>query len=199
MAVIVILAMLLLGAVMLARSQARDATCKGNLTQLWKCINLYANSHRDLLFVNTAIPLQISNVIYTAKTITGFGFLYLNFLPDHRILFCPSDPIRDPQWEYGMENWLTDDGEVRVSYGYRGRQGFTDDPDANLSLATLDSNPTKVIMCDFYGGGTAPPGHHHESHINVTRCSGQVEAVKALPRIGHDLATSQAALDLLDK
>ena len=199
MGVIIILAMLLLGAMIRARSQARDANCKNNLSQLWKCINLYANNHRDLVFVNTVIPLQISNVIYKDKTISGLGFLYSNFLPDYRTLFCPSDPVRDPEWTYGLDNWLTEEGEVRVSYGYRGRQGFTLDPDANLNLGVLDKNPTKVLICDFYGGPTAPPKHHHEWHINVVRCSGAVEAIRELPRIGHDLATAQEALDLLDR
>ena len=65
--------------------------------------------------------------------------------------------------------------------------------------AFRDQNPGNVIICDFYGGETAPPKHHHENHINVVRCSGSVEAVKDLPRIGHDLATAQEALDILDR
>jgi len=199
MGIIVILAMLLMGAVIHARKQARDATCKGNLSQLWKSVNLYANNHDDFLFVNTVIPLQISNTIYSAGVVTGFGYLYSNFLPDHRSLFCTNDPVRDPNWEYGLHNWQTATGEVRVSYGYRGRQGFTEDPAAPLTLGMIDREPGRLMACDFYGGPTAPPNQHHEFHTNVLRGNGKVEQVKEIPRIGHDLLTAQQALDILDR
>ena len=200
MSIIALLATLLLGVVMRARRQAHDTNCKSNLGQMWRATNVYANNNdHEMLFLNLSTPLQISNVVYKDQAVTGWGHLYPNFLPDYRVLFCPSDPVRDPIWTYGWDNWQMEEGEVRCSYGYRGRQGIMDDPEMALPLSEVDARPQKVFGCDFYGGQTRPPATHHENHINLLRCNGQVEQLNVLPAFGPEPEDFQLALEALDR
>lgn len=198
-AAIAILAMLLFGALQRARRLARDSTCKSNLSQLWKATNLYANNHEDSLFHNTATPLLLSNLAYKDQSPSGWGFLYPHYVADHRVFFCPGDPVRDPAWAYGWGNWDSPDGEVQTSYGYRGRQGLVDDADTPLCLADVDYNPQKVLGCDYYGDETAPPNTHHATHINLLRCNGRVVAERQMPAFAADAEVLEEALRLLDR
>ena len=199
MGIITLLALLLLGAVMRARHQARDVTCKSNLGQLWKAVNYYANASNDCLFVNTTSPLRISNTIYKQAQYSGWGHLYPKYLRDNRIFYCPGDPIRDIEWaDYGWRHWETEDGEVRCSYGYRGRQGLVADPAVALTLSEIERNPQKIVGCDFYLPFAAPARVHHPSHTNVLRCNGSVVQVNRAIGFGPDDEDFQAALDALD-
>jgi prepilin-type N-terminal cleavage/methylation domain-containing protein len=199
MAVIAVLAVLLLGVVVRARQIARDSTCKSALSQMWRAVNFYANDHRDILFLNLATPLQVSNLLYDGTRPTGWGHIFPKYVADERIFFCPCDPMRDPEWQYGWRNWESAGNEVRGSYGYRGRQGLVVSAAVPLTLATLDRNPQKVVGCDFYGDVTAPPKTHHPSHINVLRCNGSVGRLNALPTFGPQPEHFVAALAVIDR
>lgn len=180
-AIIAILAGLLLTAVVQARRHARDANCKNNLAEMWRATNLYAGAtDRGILYINRFPPLKMSNVTFTQNQVTGLGFLYAwpPVLSDYNSFYCPSDPVRDPKWQYGWEdNWLTETGEVQCSYGYRGRQDFIDDADVDLTLGTIESHAQKVFIAEFYETHTLPKRIHHESHINILRCNGSVTQV----------------------
>jgi len=198
--IIALLTMLLLGVVMHARHHARDTRCKGNLSQLWKAVNYYANANNDLLFVNNASPLQISNVIYKNQAPSGWGHLYPRYLKEHRLFYCPADPVRSVDWEtYGWHQWETEEGEVQCSYGWRGRQGLVADEAVALSLSEVERNPQKVVGCDFYETHTPEWRVHHSKHINVLRCNGGVSQVDAIVGFGPEVEDSQAALDVLDR
>jgi len=199
MSVITILATLLLPVVVLARRHARDASCKSNLNQLWKVINLYANSQDEVLPMNLDTPLRISNVVYSNQRATGWGLLYPTFLATSATLFCPGDPARDLQWTYGWANWQSDTGEVQCSYGYRGGQNFVPDDKTALTLAALDSNPKKVFAADYYEPFATPIRIHHPNHINVLRCNGQVEQPHELVSFGPTDEDFQSALNILDR
>jgi len=200
MAIIALLAVLLLVVVPLARRHARDASCRSNLQQLWKATNMYANNEKEILFVNIATPMRISNVVWKDKGPTGWGCLYPKYLPMYQTLFCPADPVRDAQWEYGWTNWETEKGEVQVSYGCRGRQGLVPDAKTAVSLGTIESHPRKVFGCDYYETFTDPPRVHHGSHINLLRCNGMVESLNVIVSFGpKDPDDFQAALNALDK
>jgi len=199
MGIIAVLATLLLSVVQLARRHARDANCKSNLSQLWKAVVMYANTNDELVFVNTSTPLRISNVVYKDQGPTGWGCLYPKFVPNHRVLFCPADPVRAPEWRYGWANWDTEDGEVQCSYGFRGRQGLAPEAESTLTIAELDNNPTKIIGCDFYERFTNPPRVHHETHINVLRCNGKVEQEGRIVSFGPDEEDFEAAVNGLDR
>jgi len=198
-AVIVILASVLLPVVVLARRHARDATCKSNLTQLWKSTNIYAANYDKFLFVNHFPPLRISNIVYKEGRPTGWGCLFPAYLPHYGVLFCPADPARDPNWQYGWQNWGTAEGEVQCSYGYRGRHGFTTSPDSPLALGTVDGNPKKVFGAEYYEAFTSPARIHHTNHINLLRCNGQVEQSDLLVSFGPSEAEINAALAALDR
>lgn len=198
-AVIIILASMLLPVVLLARRHARDATCKSNLTQLWKATNIYAANFGKFLFVNYFPPLRISNVAYKEGRPSGWGCLYPTYLPYYGVLFCPGDPVRDPAWAYGWENWGTPEGEVQCSYGYRGRHGFTTDPDLPLALGAVDGHPKKVFGVEYYEAFTAPARIHHTTHINLLRCNGQVEQSDLLVSFGPSPEEINAALGALDR
>jgi len=199
MGIIALLTVLLLGVVMRARHQARDAGCKSNLGQLWKAVNYYANSHKDTLFVNIASPLRISNAVYKNTQYSGWGHLYPKYLLDNRILYCPGDPVRDLEWaDFGWRHWETEEGEVQCSYGYRGRQGIVAEETTALTLSEIERNPQKIIGCDFYETFTAPVRVHHPSHINVLRCNGGVGQVNKIVSFGPEADDFQAALDALD-
>ena len=200
MGIIALLAALLLGAVVTARSQARDTTCKTNLTQLWKAVNYYANASNDTLFVNHKTPLRISNVVWAGQRKTGWGLLYPNYLEDYRVFYCPADPIRDPEWDsYGWQHWQTEEGEVQVSYGWRGRQGLVDDASVALTLSEVERNPQKAIGCDYYQDYAPFTGAHHKHHINVLRCNGGVEQVRETPSFGPEEENDVAALATIDR
>ena len=200
MGIIVLLTMLFLGVVMRARRHARDTNCKGNLTQLWKTVNYYANANDDTLFVNLATPLRISNVVYTNQRKTGWGHLYPHYLNDHRLFYCPDDPARDPQGEeYGWRHWETEGGEVQCSYGWRGRQGLVPSEATALTLSEVERNPQKALGCDYYEPFAAPPRVHHPHHINVLRCNGAVDQVSVTPSFGPDEDDFQLALAAIDR
>ena len=195
MGIITLLMLLLLGVVMGVRHQARDARCKGNLTQLWKAVNYYANNNNDTLFANYDTPLRISNVIYKTQRRTGWGHLYPDYFVDNRILYCPEDP-----WtEFGWRHWETEEGEVQCSYGWRGRQGLMDSAALPLTLSEVDRNPQKAIGCDYYEPFASPARIHHDNHINVLRCNGSVEQVSVIPSFGPEPEDFQAALATIDR
>ena len=200
MGVIILLSTLLLGVVMRARHQARDASCKNNLCQLWKGVNYYANANGDALFLNLETPLRISNVTYASQRATGWGHIYPRYLKERRIYFCPCDPVRSLEWdEHGWRHWETEEGEVQCSYGWRGRQGLVADESIALTLAEIDSNPQRVLGCDYYETFTAPLRVHHKLHVNVLRCNGAVEQVREVPSFGPSDEDFEAALGLLDR
>jgi len=199
MGIIAILAMLLLGVLVLVRKHARNTNCQSNLSQLWKAANVYANNYDDMLPVNYFPPLRISNVVYQEGRSTGWGCLFPLFLADHNVLFCPSDQVRDEQWEFGWANWGTPAGRVECSYGYRGRQGLLYEPTVQLTLGVVDNNPQKVIGCDFNELAGATLRLNHESHINLLRCNGQVEReATTVSFAANDQACAQT-LKALDK
>jgi len=197
--IITILATILLPIFHMARRHARDTRCKGNLTQIWKATNLYANSYEEALFANLETPLRVSNVVYASQRRTGWGCLYPEFLPDYNVLFCPADPARDPEWQFGWGNWGSAVDEVQCSYGYRDRQGIFQDPTIALTLSEIDRNPLKVIGADYYEDFVIPARVHHPDHINLLRCNGQVEQVKVDVSFGPDPADFEQALQALDR
>jgi len=199
MGIIVLLTVILIPVVILARRHARDTTCKGNLTQLWKATTLYANSFDNFLPINHTTPLRISNTCYKDAQPTGWGCLYPQFMPDNNAFFCAGDPARDIEWEYGWQNWETEDGEVQCSYGYRGRQGLVDDASTPLALARVDGNPQKIIGCDYYETFTSPARIHHSGHINVLRCNGQVEQADEIVSFGPNDEDFIQAVNVLDR
>jgi prepilin-type N-terminal cleavage/methylation domain-containing protein len=200
-AIIAILASILLSVVVRARRHARDTSCRNNLRTLWQATNQYAgpDNKSEVLFSNLANPLRISNVVFKDGQPTGWGCLFPKFVPDYHVFFCPSDPARDPKWQYGWDNWDTAKGEVQCSYGYRGGQGILTDPTTPMTLSELDRNHQKVFACDYYETFTDPPRIHHETHINVLRCNGQVEQINRVVTFGpKDPEDFQAALNVLD-
>lgn len=199
MGIISLLAVLLLPILPMARRHARDARCKSNLSQVWKTVNIYANNHKDVLFQNYDTPMRVSNVAYSQGRPTGLGCLYPLYLKEIDILFCPDDPVRDSKWEHGWDNWGTEDGEVQLSYGYRGGQGLLTDPSQMVTLATVDSHPKKVFAVEFYEPFLVPPRVHHPRHINLVRCWGQVEQMDVIPSFGPTDEDIEAALGLLDR
>jgi len=199
MGIISLLAVMLLPALSMSRGHARDTKCKSNLTQIWKSVNIYANNHNDMFFSNLDTPTRISNVAYSNGRPTGLGCLYPMSLIEPRILYCPSDPVRSQEWTYGWANWGTPDGEVQISYGYRGGQGFFDDPNKPVTVALVDTHPQKVFIAEFYEPFTSPARVHHATHINFLRCNGQVEAMNLIPSFGPNDDDFIAALNLLDK
>ncbi len=208
--IISLLAVMLLPILPMARRHARDAKCKSNLTQVWKIVNIYANNHRDTLFSNLDTPLRISNVAWSNGRPTGFGCLYPLYLKEYDILYCPDDPVRDPKWQYGWQNWDTPDGEVQLSYGYRGLQGLIKDQALvqailadptkapPVTLAIVDSHPKKVFAAEFYEPFFVPERVHHPRHINFVRCWGQVEQENVIPSFGPTDDDFDAALSHLD-
>jgi len=208
--IISLLAVLLLPVVPMARRHARDTKCKSNLSQIWKTVNIYANNHRDTLFSNLGTPLRISNVVYSNGRPTGFGCLYPLFVKEYDIFFCPSDPVRGPEWVHGWGNWDTEDGEVQISYGYRGGQGFVKDSALvaaialdptkapPITLATIDAHPKKVFAAEFYEPFLVPARVHHPLHINFIRCWGQVEQKNIIPSFGPNDEDFDLALELLE-
>ncbi len=163
-----------------------------------------------MLFSNYDTPLRISNVAYSNGRPTGFGCLYPLFLKEYEILFCPSDPARDPTWQYGWGNWDTEDGEVQISYGFRGLHGLLKDPDLiaavladptkapPVTLALVDSHPKKVFAAEFYEPFLVPERVHHPRHINYIRCWGQVEQMNVIPSFGPTDEDFDAAIEILD-
>jgi len=199
MGIIALLAVMLLPIIPMARRHARDAKCKSNLTQIWKTVNIYANNYGDTLFGNYDTPLLMSNVVYSNGRPTGFGCMYPLFLKEYEILYCPNDPVRGPEWEYGWANWGTPDGEVQVSYGYRGAQGLLSNPDKPITLALVDSHPKKVFAAEFYQPYLVPPRVNHPRHINYLRCWGQVEQKNLVPSFGPDQEDFDIALTRLEQ
>ena len=200
MGIIALLAMILLPVVVLARRHARDATCKSNLSQLWKATNTYANnSANEVLFPNVLTPLRISNVIYTQQQPSAWGYLYPTFIADNRMFFCPGDPVRDVEWTYGWANWETEEGEVQCSYGYRGGQELVTDPTTQITLSVIEVHPRKVFAAEYYERFTTPARVNHPNHINVLRCNGQVEQSDAVVSFGPEDDDFVEALDLLDR
>jgi len=200
-AIIAILAAILLSVVVRARRHARDTSCRNNLRTIWQATNQYAghDNGNEVLFPNVFTPLRISNVVYKNKSATGLGCAYSKFLLEPRVLFCPSDPARDLKWQYGWQNWETETGEVQCSYGYRGGQGIVPEATTPITVSEIDRNHQKVFVCDYYETFTDPPRIHHENHINVLRCNGQVEQVNRIVSFGpKDPDDFQAALDVLD-
>ena len=131
-AVVVILTLTLVAAVHAGRRMARDVVCRSNLTRLAIATGSYANAHEGYLFVNYPSPLRISNVIYEGSTVTGWGHLHPRYLGNYHALFCPEDPGRGPNWEYGWSNWSSGggggDGGDGNGRGDRGRHRGWDDP-----------------------------------------------------------------------
>ena len=197
--IIAILLIILLPVIVLARRHARDATCKSNLSQIWKAMVMYANNSNETLFVNYSTPLRISNVVYKEQRATGLGCLYPAYLPDYSVLFCTGDPVRGPEWFYGWDNWETEEGEVQCSYGYRGRQNLVADVNTALTISELDSNPQKVAVVEFYETFTSPARVNHPNHINFLRCNGQVEQAGEIVSFGPNPEDFQHALDVLDR
>jgi prepilin-type N-terminal cleavage/methylation domain-containing protein len=211
--IISLLAVMLLPILPMARRHARDTRCKNNLNQIWKTCNIYTNSYRDTLFSNLDTPLRISNVVYSKGRPTGFGCLYpayIEFIKEYQVFFCPDDPVRGPEWQFGRQNWGTDDGEVQISYGYRGLQGFVKDPAVvaailadptkapPVSLALIDAHPKKVFAAEFYEPFLIPERIHHPRHINFLRCNGQTEQMNVLPSFGPTDEDFEVALEHLD-
>jgi len=196
--VIGVLAALLLPVLPQARDKARDANCKSQLGQLWKTVTIYCNYYGDVLFPNLDTPLRISNVAYSNGRATGFGCLYPLFINEPKLFYCPSDPARNPEWDFGWQNWGTPTGEVQISYGYRGGQGIITDPATRLAFGLFDKKPKRIFAAEFYEPFTAPVRVNHKRHINVLRCSGQVEQVNATPSFGPADTDFEAAVDLLD-
>jgi prepilin-type N-terminal cleavage/methylation domain-containing protein len=205
MGVIAILVTILLPALVHARQQARDANCKNNLTQIWRCMTLYVGSpERTPLFPNHFPAMRISNVLYKERRVSGLGYAIPRYLDDYKsTLYCPNDPVRNPEWEHGWMNWHTEDGEVQCSYGYRERQGLVSDPTAEFTLAIVDKNPQKVLVAEYYEPFAGPvPRVHHKNHINLLRCNGTVEQVSQTAgyvSFGPTDADFVAALAALDK
>jgi prepilin-type N-terminal cleavage/methylation domain-containing protein len=177
--VIALLAAMLLPVALGARRAARDTACKNQLAQLWRCMNYYVSSaERMPLFSNHFPPLRISNIVYKNNQPTGLGYLFPKFLDEPEIFFCPDDPVRDMQWQYGWPHWGSADGEVQGSYGYRGRQGILDDPGTPLALSLVDRHPELTLVTDYYQPlDKAIRSFHHPGHINVLRCNGKVEQI----------------------
>jgi prepilin-type N-terminal cleavage/methylation domain-containing protein len=199
MGIIAILAALLLPIFPKARAQARDASCKNNLSQLWKTVNIYCNYYDNVLFPNLDTPLRISNVAYSTGRPTGLGCMYPLFTKEPPLFFCPADPARSPDWQFGWQNWGTEDDEVQASYGYRGGQGIVDDPKKQLAFGLFDKRPKNAFITEFYEPFATPVRVNHPRHINVLRCSGQVEAVREVPSFGPADEDFVAALETLDR
>ena len=89
--------------------------------------------------------------------------------------------------------------EVQCSYGYRGRQGLVPSAGASFTVSNIESNPQKVLGCDFHEPFFAPPRVHHAGHVNVVRLNGQVERVDATVSFGPTLDDFDRALDALDR
>ncbi|MBM4032855.1 MAG: type II secretion system protein [Planctomycetes bacterium] len=208
--IISLLAVMLLPVLPMARRHARDTKCKNNLSQIWKTVNIYANSYKDTLFSNLDTPLRISNVVYSNGRPTGFGCMYPLFLKEYQILFCPSDPAREPDWEHGWQLWGTAQGEVQVSYGFRGLQGLIKDQALGdairadptkapaMTLATIDAHPKKIFAAEFYEPFLTPGRVHHPRHINFLRCNGQAEQMNVIPSFGPNEDDFDIALEHLD-
>ena len=208
--IISVLAVMLLPILPMARRHARDAKCKSNLSQIWKTVNIYANNYKDNLFSNLDTPLRISNVVYSKNRATGFGCLYPLFLKEYQILYCPGDPARDPEWDYGWANWGTDEGEVQISYGYRGLQGLIKNPALvqailadptrapGINLSLIDAHPKKIFAAEFYEPFLSPERVNHPRHINFLRCNGQCEQQNTIPSFGPTDEEFDVALGYLD-
>jgi prepilin-type N-terminal cleavage/methylation domain-containing protein len=202
MGVIALLAALLLPALTHARHQARDSNCKNHLTQMWKCVAYYVGPEKTPLFPNLFPALRMSNILYKDGRITGFGYAIPHYLEDfRRVLYCPDDPVRNPEWEFGWQNWEIENGEVQCSYGYRGGQGIVADPTTPFTLSDVDRNPQKVFITEYYETFTTPRRINHLGHINVLRCNGSVDQVSQVPEyvsFGPNPADFEHALEVLD-
>lgn len=203
--VVASLVALLLPVVLGARRLARDTQCKNQLSQLWRAMNYYVcSSEKVPLFVNDFPPMRISNTVHRKGRKTGLGHLFPKYANSPDVFFCPEDKHRSVKgekrgWLKGKRNTET----VECSYGYRGRQGFLDDPHTALTLSLIDRHPTRALVAEYYvpdnGGKTRA---HHKGHINVLRCNGSVEQVSQADgyvSFGFTRASAARALAKLDK
>lgn len=203
--VIGILVALLLPALVQARHQARDSNCKNHLGQIWKACMFYVQASDKVPLPPNHFPeMRISNVLYKDQRVTGFGYAIPNYLDDYRrVVYCPDDPVRDPQWRYGWMNWNTEEGEVQCSYGYRGRQGLVSDPATPLAMSIVETNAQKVFVVEYYEPFTSPIQRvHHKGHINVLRCNGSVDQLSQTTgyvSFGPDAQDFEDALATLDR
>lgn len=126
-AIIAILASLLLPALNKAKETAKAVSCKANLKQLGQVFTLYANDNDSYMvrghqtLTNYDNYMKMSTTSSPADSYVCYSFWApkrAGLLSNGKMLFCPSDPIYNPE-KVPLPTW-DKPGAVRVSYTIRG-------------------------------------------------------------------------------
>lgn len=101
-AVIGILSAIMLPALARAREAARRASCANNLKQVGLVFKMFANESREGVFPE--LSDEPGRLMFSPYGAAGSRAVYPEYLPDLRVLLCPSDSDQYPANGPGAEN-----------------------------------------------------------------------------------------------
>ena len=167
-AIIAILAGLLLPTLSKARGRSQRAACLNNLKQLHLTFQLYASDHEG------AAPLgfrggrkQWNTMVYSgsASLFVLFGKLHAaNYLPEPRILYCPSETAPDQSFNTPSNPWPPGAPGVNVQGGYAGRPV--------VDWAMSDAPPNWPKLNEFAGVAVLADGLGLPERVNSRHRTG---------------------------
>ena len=196
-AIIAILAAMLLPALSAARERARSSSCAANLKQLGLATNMYCQDFKDWTFTVGGVGEN-----YTPYQTTKWGDLIveLKYLPDHKVMYCPSFPNTtkpkndDRTYTYGfrIKNttclYLNLGGNFGWKTGKLHLQGnFASSPSSLILMAdSIRTAGTGKLKDQYYildsGIGSAEPWRggvdcRHSKIANVLYADGHVSGI----------------------
>jgi prepilin-type N-terminal cleavage/methylation domain-containing protein/prepilin-type processing-associated H-X9-DG protein len=138
-AIIAILAGMLLAGLRHARYEARNATCKSNLSQIARALAIYATANDGWLPITKAGPNAAGYL----------AFANSSFIGNPRVLHCPLDYVHEAS-DGPLTSWVPlEENSCQMSYGY---VNYLDDINSQVTFRNSNRESERPLVWDLYGG-----------------------------------------------
>jgi len=188
-AIIALLIAVLIPALGIARTRAKNTTCGANLRGVGTAIHTYASEYEDRIPRSPDLNWApgAPTLRYTASAIIwfgpagekcGVGPLIPNYFPTIKNLVCPNNDMTPEEWDVSIRAFGDPTGLSFTSYSYRNLFATTGDRISDFGN-NLANQPARALMYDWLDY-LPPPLHcytHQRKNANVLFADGSVTLI----------------------